>query len=144
VFHRTLIGFCSYEPKTWVAHLPYAEAGLNNAKNASTGFAASELVLGYRPRFTGNFGHDNEAEQTRPQLQVVEDMLRHHATALQCARDALNDARDQYELEHSSPQKPLILKAGDLVYVDTSALIPTELRDVGHKLKSHFVSISFR
>ena len=143
VFHRSLksylIAFCAYEPKTWVAHLPYVEASLNNAKNSSTGFAAAELVLGYRPRFTGNFTLSPEEVSERHQgSAVVEDMMRRHATALQCARDELNDTRDNFVFEHTPHHGPLILKPGDMVYVDTSALVPTELRGVGHKLKSRF------
>lgn len=143
VFHRTLksylIAYCLYEPKSWVAHLPYAEASLNNGRNRSTGYAAQELVVGYKPSYTGN-QHlvPEQATEEDSRSVIIEDMRRHHATALQCARDELNDTRDSYVLEQTPHRTPLILKPGDFVYVDTAALIPTELRDAGHKIKARF------
>jgi hypothetical protein len=139
VFHRSLksylIAYCAYEPKSWVAHLPYAEASMNNGRNSSTKYAAQELVLGYKPRYTGH-QHlaPTEASAQDGRSGIVEEMQRRHATLLQCARDELND----FVFEHTPHRTPVILKAGDFVYVDTAALIPTELRDVGHKIKARF------
>lgn len=115
------------------------EASINNAKNTSTGFAAAELVLGYRPRYTGNLvvAPDRDVDEQYTSA-LVEEMMRHHATALQCARDELNDSRDNFVFENTPSRPQLVLKAGDLVYVDTAALVPTELRDVGHKIKSRY------
>lgn len=54
-------------------------------------------------------------------------MLQRHERALQCARDALNDARDQFVFENTPSRAPLILRPGDKVWVNTEAQVPTEL-----------------
>ena len=47
-------------------------------------------------------------------------MMRHHATALH-----LNDAIDNFVFDNTPSRAPLVLKEGNLVHVDTAALVPT-------------------
>lgn len=131
-----LIAFAAHDPKRWPALLAYAEASLNNAVNRSTGFTAARIVYAFQPNYLGNFGITSHDIPDLP--RVVHEILDAHESAWVMAHDNLNDARDKWVLDNTPHLPPLILKEGEKVWVDTTALTPPELRDTAHKLRARF------